>query len=455
MKLTLDTVKTIVADAGRDVVVWDESLPGFGLRVKPSGVKSFMVQYRNSEGRSRRLTLGKMGILTPDEARRLAKKKLGDVAHGGDPAEVKQDERKAITVRELCKDYLAAVDRGLILGKRNRPKKPSTIYIDRGRIERHILPLLGNRKVRNLTNPEINRFMRDVTIGKTAADVKTGKQGRAIVKGGKGTAARTVGLLGGILSYAVSEGIIAVNPVQGVKREADERRRVLLSSQQYQSLGAALELAENRGEPWQVIAGIRLLALTGCRRGEIEKLRWAEVDFSGRCLRLSESKTGESIRALGAAAINVLNDLPKDGEFVLPGIARKKAEIESGETPDRHFTGLPKAWLRILRLAEEYIEDKRQDRRLSAADAKEMSIIGLTPHGLRHAFASTAANLGMTEITIAAMLGHATGTQTGRYIHHVDTALVAAADRTAARIYASLSGAKETENIVELRGGVN
>ncbi|WP_339634563.1 integrase arm-type DNA-binding domain-containing protein [uncultured Sneathiella sp.] len=454
MKLTLDTVKTIVADAGRDVVVWDESLPGFGLRVKPSGVKSFMVQYRNSEGRSRRLTLGKMGILTPDEARRLAKRKLGDVAHGGDPADAKQEERKAITVRELCKDYLAAAERGLILGKRNRPKKPSTIYIDRGRIERHILPLLGNRKVRNLTTPEINRFMRDITMGKTAVDIKTKKQGRAIVKGGKGTAARTVGLLGGILSYAVSEGVTATNPVQGVKREADKRRRVLLSRQQYQSLGAALELAETRGEQWQVIAGIRLLALTGCRRGEIEKLRWAEVDFSGRCLRLSESKTGESVRPLGAAAINVLNDLPKDGEFVLPGILRKKVEIESGEMPDRHFTGLPKAWLRILRLAEECIEDKREGGLLNSADAYAMAIKGLTPHGLRHAFASTAANLGMTELTIAAILGHATGTVTGRYIHQVDTALVAAADRIAAHISASMSDAKETADIVEFMGGM-
>ncbi|MBO0332616.1 integrase arm-type DNA-binding domain-containing protein [Sneathiella sp. CAU 1612] len=455
MKLTLDTIKTIVADADRDVVVWDESLSGFGLRVKPSGVKSFLVQYRNVEGRSRRLTLGKMGVLTPDEARRLAKKKLGEVAHGGDPAEAKRDERKAITVRELCKDYLTAAERGLILGKRNKPKKPSTIYIDRGRIERHILPLLGNRKVRNLTTPEINRFMRDVTIGKTAADVKTKKQGRAIVKGGKGTAARTVGLLGGILSYAVSEGVIAANPVQGVKREADKRRRVLLSSEQYRVLGVALETAEQRGEPWQVTKGIQLLALTGCRRGEIEKLRWAEVDCSGRCLRLFESKTGESIRPLGAAAINILNGLPRSNEFVLPGISRKRVEMKSGKTPNRHFTGLPKAWLRILRFAKEYIEDKQEEGLLSAVDAEAMSITGLTPHGLRHAFASTAANLGMTEITIAAMLGHSSGTVTGRYIHQVDTALVAAADQTAAQISSLMSNAKRTADVLEFRGGVN
>ena len=163
------------------------------------------------------MTLGKYGVLTPDGARKLAKQVLAEVAHGGDPVDKRTQERNAMTMRQLCRAYLEAAEKGLILGKRNRSKKASTLSTDRGRIERHILPLLGGRRVRDLTTPDVVRFMREVTAGKTAVDVKTGFRGRAIVEGGAGTASRTVGLLGGILSFAASDGIIAVNPVRGVK----------------------------------------------------------------------------------------------------------------------------------------------------------------------------------------------------------------------------------------------
>jgi integrase len=316
-----------------------------------------------------------------------------------------------MTVRQLCDAYLAAAERGLILGKAGSEKKASTLATDRGRIIRHIIPLLGSRKVCDLTTPDIVRFMRDVTSGKTAADVRTKPRGRAIVEGGKGTAARTVGLLGGILSFAVSEGIVPFNPVRGIRRPADGRRRVRLSDLQYAALGRALDMAESGPEPGHTVAAIRLLALTGCRRGEIERLRWSEVDRQGRCLRLKDSKTGPSVRPLGKAALNILDGL-KGGEsaFVFPSSRR-----------DGCFSGLPKVWRRILKLA-----------------VPEAGLEVLTPHGLRHAFASTAHDLGLSEITIAALLGHATATITGRYVHHVDTVLLAAADATSERIAAAM-----------------
>jgi hypothetical protein len=221
MKLTKRVIDGVKANASHDVFLWDDELPGFGLRIKTSGVRSFIVQYRNGSGDSKRMTLGKFGVLTPDEARKVAKQTLADVARGGDPAEKRAEDRNAMTVRQLCRAYLEAVEGGSILGKGRRPKKASTLATDRGRLERHVLPLLGSRRVRDLTPPDIVRFMRDVTAGKTAADVKTGFRGRAIVEGGAGTASRTVGLLGGILSFAVSEGIIAVNPVgQAASRQS-------------------------------------------------------------------------------------------------------------------------------------------------------------------------------------------------------------------------------------------
>jgi hypothetical protein len=281
MKLTKRFLDAVEPNQTDDLFVWDDDVPGFGLRVKPSGVRSFIVQYRNSSGTSRRMTLGRYGVLTPDEARKLAKQKLADVARGGDPVDTRAQERKAMTIRQLCKAYLEAAENGLILGKRKRPKKTSTLSTDRGRIERHILPLLGGRRVCDLTTPDIVRFMRDVTAGKTAADVKTGFRGRAIVEGGAGTASRTVGLLGGLLSFAVSEGIIAVNPVRGVKRPGDNRREIRLTADQYRALANALAEAESEGENPVAILAIRLLALTGCRRGEIERLQRNEVDLPG------------------------------------------------------------------------------------------------------------------------------------------------------------------------------
>jgi integrase len=419
MKLNKRTVDAIRSNPQRDVYQWDEDFPGFGIRVKPSGIKSFFVQYRNPSGISRRLTLGKLGVLTPEEARKFAKSVLADVAKGEDPAARRTDDRNAMTVRQLCQTYIDAAEKGLIFGKKGRPKKSSTLYVDRGRIERHILRLLGNRAVRDLTTPEVARFMRDVAAGKTTDDVKTVLRGRAIVKGGVGAARRTVGLLGGILSFAVSEGVIPTNPARGVKRSADQRREVRLSDEQYRELGKALEEAAAEGENPTAILGIWLLALTGCRRGEIEKLLWHEVDLPDHCLRLSDSKEGKSIRPLGGAADCLLAGLIKESHHVLPG-----------RSSDRPFSGLPKAWLRIVKRAK---------------------LVDLTPHGLRHAYASVASDLGCTEPTIAALLGHATNSTTGRYIHHLDAALIAAADNVSAHIAAAMRGRRTTAEVVPLR----
>jgi integrase len=410
--------------SGRDIFVWDEELPGFGLRVKPSGAKSFIIQYRNESGRSRRLTVGRYGVLTPEQARHEARLGLAEVTRGRDPAERRGADRRAVTVAALCRDYLTKAESGLIITRRRKSKSSSTLYTDRGRIERHIIPLLGHRRVTDLSAADIRVFMRDVIVGKTRADGKTKKHGRARVIGGRGAATRTMGLLGAILSFAVDEGHRADNPARGIVRPKDGRRTARLDDNGYRILGQMLRLAESSGEPWQAIEAIRVLALTGCRRGEIELLKRCEIDLERGMLRLSETKTGGSIRPLGRAAGEVLKRVighRNTANFIFPAVRKREERSE-------HYQGLPKAWKRIL------------------ADA----LPGISPHCLRHSFASVADNLGFTKPTIGTLLGHGNWDVTGGYIHKLDPALNSAANRVSNHIAELLDGHAKKSNVANI-----
>jgi len=166
-KLTKRTVDAASAKK-KPYFIWCSELPGFGVRVFPSKKRVYYADYRNKSGGRKRMSIGPHGKLTTEEARKLAIVTLGDVIKGEDPALDRSTRRKSLTVSALCDSYVAAAERGLIMGKRNLPKKQSTLYSDRGRIERHIKPLLGDRLVRDMVQSDVNRFIRDVTIGKTA-----------------------------------------------------------------------------------------------------------------------------------------------------------------------------------------------------------------------------------------------------------------------------------------------
>src|SRR5580704_13781472 len=253
--------------AGQEV--WDSVVPGFIARRQKGASVAYVLMYRTREGRRRRYTIGRHGApWTPDSARKEAQRLLGEIVKGADPASDKREAREAMTVAELCDSYLADADAGRLLTRRGNTKKSSTLTIDRGRIERHVKPLLGRMAVSVVERRDIERFMHAVAEGKTAGRTKTKPRGLARVRGGKGTATRAVGLLGGIFTYAVRQGLRPDNPVHGVVRFADGRRERRLSDEEYGALGAALRQGEVKGIWPAAIAAARFLALTGWRSGD-------------------------------------------------------------------------------------------------------------------------------------------------------------------------------------------
>jgi len=408
-KLTKRTADSAKARE-KDYFIWDDELPGFGLRVYPSGKRSYVIHYRFA-GRSRRFTIGLHGFWTPELARQEARVLFGKIARGEDPSEQRQLNHKAITVKELCELYLDDLNAGLIMGKGGRPKKPTTIVSDVGRIRRHIIPLVGARRVKDLTKADINKVLKDVIAGKTNGSFKTGKlRGKSIVRGGVGAASRTVGLLSGILTYAVEAGIIEANPAHGVRRPKDNIRSRRLDDAEYRTLGSILRAASKNDRYGMTVAIIRQLALTGCRRSEMLALHWEEVDIEASCLRLADSKEGASVRPIG---------LPVVEYFEERGAEISKTYVFPGGEEDNQFGSFPNHWEKIFR---------------------NTALADVTPHVLRHSFASVANDLGFTESTIATLLGHSRGSVTSKYIHTLDAALIMAADTISSYIEGLLDG---------------
>jgi len=400
--------------------IWDGAVAGFGARRQRSEVTSYVLFYRTQEGRQRWHTIGRHGSpWTPETARVEAQRLLGEVRNGTDPAAVKRLKRQAATVSELCDLYLADAEAGRLLTRRKVPKKSTTLAIDRGRIERHIKPLLGQIKVAAVTREDVDTFMHDVAAGKTACNTKTArKRGLARVRGGKAAASRAVGLLGGIFAYAVRHRMRSDNPVHGVTRFADRKRERRLSDDEYGMLGEALRRAESNRIWPSAVAAARFLALTGWRCGEALGLRWDELDLARRTATLGDTKTGLSVRPLSHAACDVVGSLTRSGDDELMFPATRG---------DGRMAGFPKLWARIAKLGE-----------LPAS---------VTPHTLRHSFASLAGDLGYSETTIAALVGHEGRSITSRYVHAADAVLLAASDAVADRT-AELMGERKTGGVV-------
>lgn len=385
-KLTKRFVESVKPQA-KDYFVFDEGLPGFALRVLPGGRKTYLVQYRVG-GRTRRVNIGRHGTVTPDEARKRAKELLGLVAKGDNPAEEIYVRRQCPTVSDICDRFLKE--------HAAHHCKPSTTQ-EYERIANLIIkPSIGTFRINDVKRPDIAKLHHD--MGNTPYQAN-----------------RTLSVLSKVFNLAEVWGLRpdGSNPCRHIKKYREEKRQRFLSNEELARLGRAFEeeLKEN-SESKAAVAAFKLLILTGCRRGEIQTLKWSYVN--GNTITLPDSKTGPKTIYLGEEAKKILEGIERiDGnEYVITGLVEKQ-----------HLTDLEHPWQRVR----------------TRAGLNDVRI-----HDLRHTFASGALAIGEALPMIGKLLGHTQVQTTARYAHLADNPIRDSANRISGEIARALFGGNGT-----------
>lgn len=381
-KLTKRIIDAVEPQA-TEFFLWDEGIPGFGLRVMPSGRKSFVVQFRAGR-RARRMSLGPSTVLTCDQARTRAITIIAAVKNGDDPAAERDAKRNAATVRELAERF----DREHIAVR----LKASTAKEYRGTLKRFILPALGCLAVPEITRADVAKFHHDLRHIPYQAN-------------------RCLEVVSKMFVLAEMWGLRpdGSNPRKHIRKYPEEKRERFLSAAELRRIGEVLrEMESERIELQSAILAARLLILTGCRLGEIMTLKWDYVDFDECALRLPDSKTGKKVVHVGAPAVEYLHSAHHvDGN----------PWVITGTLPGKPLSDLQPFWQRVR----------------ARAGVKDVRI-----HDLRHTFASTAVASGQGLPMIGKLLGHTQVQTTARYAHLAAGPVKSAADSVAASLREAL-----------------
>ena len=384
-KLTKRTVEALKA-TGADAVYWDGELTGFGVRVRKSGRKNYVLQTR-VRGKLRWFTIGQHGRITAVEARAAAHQILAQTKKGIDPREADTRRKAEPVMAELGRRFL----------KEYVPVhcKPSTQAGYRRSVELFIDPALGDMRVSDVERKDIARLHHDMRDKPYQAN-------------------RALGVLSKMFSLAEVWGFRpnGSNPCRHVKRYKERMRERFLSPEETERLGEILREAEH--EMPSAVAAFRLLLLTGCRLSGIQLLRWEHVKDD--CLELPDAKTGGRVVPLGPEARAVLANLPREED---------NPWVIAGRLPGSHLTDLQKPWRRIR--ARAGLEDVRI-------------------HDLRHSFASRALALGESLAMIGKLLGHTQVQTTARYAHLARDSIQTAAARITGSIGESLAPTQGAED---------
>ena len=369
IRITKRTVDRLVGE-GAEHFYWDHALPGFGLRIRASGRKFYVAQFR-ANGRLRRVTLGPHGALSPDVARQRARELISEAKAGRDPTSRREAERKAVTMADVADRFL---DEYVSVHC-----KPGTAYEYRRLLDHHIRPKLGDRHVADVQRSDIAALHH-------AARKAPYQANRLLSVLSKSSICGTLGR------------VRWSNPCRHVGGTRRSRANGSTQKSSNGSEGALTRSSEEGSETRSAVVAIRLLMLTGCRRSEIQKLRWEHVDLNAGELQLIDSKTGGRTVPLSPSAVRLLASLPREDDNPWVIVGRKRGA---------HLTDLEYPWRRIR----------------ARAGLHDVRI-----HDLRHSFASRALALGEGLPMIGKLLGHTQVQTTARYAHLArDTMKVSAA----------------------------
>lgn len=408
-RITKRAVDALQCAAGKDRdFLWDDDLAGFGVAAFPTGRKVYVAQYRK-DGRSRRVSIGEHGRLTPDEARKQAKVLLGAVETGADPIAERRAARAVRTFGEVAKDFLSLH----VAAKR----KGRTADEYGALLGAHVLPAIGSKRIVDVRRSDVAKL--HARLSETPYQAN-----------------RALALVSAIWNWAArrDEVALADNPAKGIERYPEKGRERFLTSEELARLGAALAEGETIGLPWEVheaapsskhlakpenrrakldpfaAAAIRLLILTGARLREILDAQWSQVDLERGVIFLADSKTGRKPIYLSAAAQAVLASLPRiDGN----------PHVIAGARDGKPRADLKKPWAAVKRAA---------------------GLEGLRLHDLRHSFASFGAGASLGLPIIGKLLGHSQAATTHRYAHLDADPLRRAVDTIGATIAAAMAG---------------